>query len=115
MEDLPSLSTSDPLAPPQILASPGDVILLPGEISPHRDSPNHSCHIRYMVRLPFESLSLLTHSLMKVYFRVAIEIPEVYATAFADGIWSLWNPAIAPKERRRQSVISGTMGDAFLL
>jgi hypothetical protein len=50
---------------------------------------------------------------MKVYFRLAIEIPEVYATALSDGLWSLFNPVIAPKERRRKGV-TGTIEDAFL-
>jgi hypothetical protein len=38
--------------PLQLLAAPGDVILLPGELAPHRDSPNYSCDIRYMVPSP---------------------------------------------------------------
>lgn len=83
--------------PIQILSSPGDVIFLPGELTPHRDSPNYSCNIRYMV-----------------YFRISIEIPVVYETSIVDGMWSLYNPSIAPKERKKKSVIAALTEDAFI-
>lgn len=92
------------------MASPGDVIFLPGEISPRRDSPNYSCNIRYMVLI-----ACFLHDSSQVYFRVAIEIPAVYASSITEGMWSLFNPSIAPRERRRKSVIAPNTEGNFLL